>query len=102
MLSLERNPRIFFLFGVHHWYAPIVHAAVGTEFMTRALYNAMLSLEAHCEHAAERRATELPFRSTQRNFYSGGLNHRSLKFFTVRFLDIQRRVQNSHRAQTPQ
>ena len=82
--------------------APIVHPTGGTEFMTGALYNSMLSLEAHFEDATERRATELLFRSTQRNFYSAGLNHRSLKFLTVRFLDVQRRVQNSHRAQTPQ
>jgi hypothetical protein len=82
--------------------APIVHPAMGTKFMTRALYNSRLSLEAHFEDATERRATELLFRLTQRNFYSPGLNQSSFNFFTVWFLDVQRRVQNSHRAQTPQ
>ena len=102
MLSLERNPYIFCCSGCTMGNAPIVHPAMGTKFMIRALYNSRLSLEAHFEDATERRATELLFRLTQGNFYSPGLNQSSFNFFTVWFLDVQRRVQNSYRAQTPQ
>ena len=52
--------------------------------------------------ATQRRANQFLLRLNAAHVYSDGVNHISLIAFTAWFLDVQRRDQNSHRAQTPQ
>ncbi len=78
------------------------HQAAGTEFRTPALCNSLPFLEAHSEgsNSAACKSITAPLKRGTR--YSDGVNHISLIAFTAWFLDVQRRDQNSHRAQTPQ
>ena len=103
MFTHEQTQWFFFLSVVHAWLRSDVRIKRQAQSSGHQLCAIRFRSSKHIpREATERRATQLLLRLISANVYSDGVNHISFAAFTSWFLDVQRRDQNSHRAQTPQ